>query len=86
MLILVPAGIFLPAGVTLQFGQEGSKMVQLQSCDNSGCLAEYAVSDAELAALAKGQTLSVSVQDTNKQPVTVQVPSAGFAAAYAKIK
>jgi invasion protein IalB len=86
MLVLVPAGIYLPAGVTLQFGQEEAKAVRLQSCDNSGCLAEYAITDAELAVMTKGQAVTVSIQDRNRQPISVQLPSTGFAAAYAKIK
>jgi len=84
--VLVPMGIYLPAGVSLQFGQGEAKKVPLRSCDSSGCLAEYAPSDPELGAMAKGQPLMVSVQDGDRKPVTVQVPSTGFAAAYAKIK
>ena len=34
----------------------------------------------------KGQAVTVSVQDRDKQPVSVQVPGTGFPAAYAKIK
>jgi invasion protein IalB len=86
MLILVPSGIYLPAGVTVNFGQDGAKRASVQSCDSSGCLAEYAISDAEIGAMVKGQVLTVSVQDVNQLLITVQVPSNGFAAAYAKIK
>ena len=86
MLLLLPLGIHLPAGVTLQFGQEAVKTIPLQNCDAAGCLAEYAVTDAELAAMSKGQAVTVSVLDPNKQAISVQVPSTGFATAYAKIK
>ena len=86
MLLLLPLGIYLPAGVTLQFGQDAAKMAPLQNCDSAGCLAEYPISEAEIAALVKGQGLTVAVQDASKQPISVQVPAAGFSAAYAKIK
>jgi len=86
MYVLVPMGVYLPAGVTLQFGQAGAKKVSLRSCDSSGCLAQYALTEAELGALSKGQALVISVQGVDQKPVTLQVPSTGFAAAYAKIK
>ena len=86
LLLVVPLGIQLPAGVTLQFGQEEARVVPLQNCDASGCLAQYALTDADIAAMVRGQTVTVKVQDPNKQTISVQVPSTGFAAAYAKIK
>ena len=86
MYVLVPMGIYLPAGITLQFGQADAKKVSPRSCNSSGCLAEYAPTDAEIGALSKGQSLTVSVQDVDQKPLTLQVPSTGFAAAYAKIR
>ena len=86
MFVLVPLGIYLPAGLTVQFGQDAAKKVALHNCDSTGCLAEIELAEAEIAAMSKGQALTVSVRDTSKQPITVQVPSTGFAAAYAKIK
>ena len=74
MLLLLPMGISLPAGVTVKFGQDAAKKVPLQSCDGTGCLAEYAVTEAEIAAMLEGQVLTISVQDRDKQPVSVQVP------------
>ena len=86
MFVLVPLGIYLPAGLTVQFGQDAARKVALHNCDSTGCLAEIELAEAEIAAMSKGQALTVSVQDTSKQPITVQVPNTGFAAAYAKIK
>ena len=86
MLLLVPMGIYLPAGVKVQVGQDAAKTVPLQNCDGTGCLAEYAITEPELAAMLKGQALTISVQDRDKQPVSVQVPATGFPAAYGKIK
>jgi invasion protein IalB len=84
--LVVPARIDLAAGVSLQFGQNRAKRVALQVCDGSGCLAEYAIADAEIAALAEGQPILVSIQDAQRQSLSVEVPSTGFAVAYAKIK
>ena len=88
MLIQVPLGIHLPAGVTLQIGKNAAKKLPLQSCDHEGCLTEYAVTDAEVAAMQQEADVKVSVQDQDLKmaPVTLQVSGLGFAAAYAKMK
>ena len=86
MLIQVPLGIFLPAGITLQIGEDAAKKLPLQSCSQEGCLTEYAVTDAEIAVMQQDADLTVSVQDLKKAPVTLQVPGLGFAAAYSKMK
>ena len=85
MLIQVPLGIYLPAGVTVQIGKEAGKRLPLQSCNQEGCVTEYPVTDAEIAALQQGADVAISVQDLKKAPVTLQVPGLGFAAAYAKM-
>ena len=86
MLIQVPLGIYLPAGVTLQIGKNAGKKLPLHSCNQEGCLTEYPVTDAEIAAMQQGADVAVSVQDLNKAPFTLRVPGLGFAAAYAKMK
>lgn len=86
LLVLVPLGIHLPTGATVQIGQDEAKRLPLQNCDLSGCLADYPLADPELAALLKGQAITISVQDRDKRPISVQVPATGFPAAYAKIK
>lgn len=86
MLLRVPLGVYLPAGVLLQFGNDAAKKLALESCDQNGCLANYPVTAAEIAAMLKGADLTISAQNLQKQPVTVRVPVLGFSAAYAKIK
>lgn len=86
MLIQGPLGIYLPAGLTIQIGKEPAKKLPLQSCNQEGCLTEYAVTDAEIAAMQQGADVAVLVQDLKKRPVTLQVPGLGFAAAYSKMK
>jgi len=86
MLIQVPLGIYLPAGITLQIGKDPAKKLPFHTCNQEGCLTEYSVTDAELATMQQDSDLTVLVQDLNKKPVTLPVPGLGFAAAYSKMK
>ena len=86
MLVVLPLGTYLPAGIALQFGKEAAKRLPIEACDRSGCLAEYAVSEAEIGAMLKGADVTLSIQNQQKKPVTLVVSAAGFAEAYEKIK
>lgn len=86
-LMQLPLGVYLPAGATLQIGKDEAKTLPFTSCDRGGCIVEYAISDAELAAIAKGADIVISAQGSvSRKPFTLTVPALGFAAAYAKIK
>ena len=86
LLLQLPLGVYLPAGATLQIGKLEAQTLPYTSCDQGGCIAEYAVTDAELGAIAKGADLTISAQTVQQKPFTLTVPSLGFAVAYAKIK
>jgi invasion protein IalB len=85
LLLQIPLGVYLPKGLTIQFGGGGAKALPFQSCNQNGCLAEYPITEAEIATLLKGADLTLSVETTNKTPLTFRVPAAGFADAYAKM-
>jgi invasion protein IalB len=86
LLMQLPLGVYLPAGAILQIGKLEAQTLPFTNCDRGGCIAEYAVTDAELGAIAKGADLTISAQTVQRKPFTLTVPSLGFAAAYAKIK
>lgn len=87
LLLQVPLGVYLPAGASLQIGEDAAMTLPYKGCDQSGCVAEYAVTDAEIASMTKGSDLKISVQNQNQQPAfTITVPVTGFGAAYAKVK
>jgi invasion protein IalB len=86
LLLQLPLGVYLPAGATLQIGKLEAQTLPYTSCDQGGCIAEYAVTDAELGAIAKGADLTISARTVQQKPFTLTVPSLGFAVAYAKIK
>jgi invasion protein IalB len=87
LVVQVPLGVYLPAGASLQIGEDAAKTLPYKGCDQSGCVAEYAITDAEIASMTKGSDLKISVQNQNQQPAfTITVPVTGFGAAYAKVK
>ena len=86
LLMQLPLGVYLPAGATLQIGKEEAKALPFLGCDQGGCVAEYAVTDAELNAIVKGADLTISAQTGTKKPFSLTVPALGFGAAYAKIR
>lgn len=86
MWIRVPLGTYLPAGVALQFGRNEAKAIPFQNCNRLGCLAAYAVTEAEIAAMLQGADVTVSIQNLKQRPITLAVPAGGFAEAYAKIR
>ena len=85
LLVLLPLGLYLPAGVVVQFGKEAAKRLTIESCETEGCIAKYLVSGAELDALQKGADLMLSIQTSNKTPIAFKVPALGFSAAFAKV-
>jgi invasion protein IalB len=86
LLIQLPLGIYLPAGASLKIGENKAKTLPFKSCDRFGCLAEYAITDSEIAAMSKGSGLAITMTRLTQQPITMTVPMDGFAAAYAKVK
>jgi invasion protein IalB len=86
LLVQLPLGVYLPAGVTLQIGKDAAKTLPYKNCDRGGCIAEYPITDAELAAMVKGADITLSAQSLQQKSFTLDVPGLGFAAAYAKIK
>ena len=72
--------------MTVQFGGGEAKVLPFQSCNLNGCLAEYLISEGEIASLSKGANLILAVQTMGQAPITFNMPGAGFAAAYAKVK
>jgi invasion protein IalB len=86
MMIHLPLGLFLPAGVTIQLDQQKPERLEVQTCDLKGCYAGSAVSDKMLAAMKDGERLTITFEDLPKNKISVPVPLKGFAAAYQKIQ
>ncbi len=86
MLLLLPLGLYLPEGVTVEFTGGARRQLAFQQCDQSGCVCEYAISQPEIDGLVAGKGATVSAQTLDRHTLSVQVPLSGFAIAYEKIR
>jgi len=86
VLVQLPLGLNLPAGVKLQVDEGKTADMQIQTCENRGCYASMPVPSELLAALKSGKQLKVLFQNLGKETITIPMPLADFAAAYDKIK
>jgi invasion protein IalB len=86
LVLQLPLGIYLPAGVSMQFGKAAAKTIPIISCDQNGCTAEYTATDAEVKSMLSGENLLVAVQARDQKPLSVNVPFDGFDTAYSKLR
>jgi invasion protein IalB len=88
MLVRLPLGIYLPSGASVSFGQGEPKPLTLQRCGTSGCYGEYAITEADIAAIMKGADLTFAAENRDRKPLqfVMRADAAGFSEAYAKIK
>lgn len=86
MMVHLPLGLFIPAGVTIQLDRQTPETLQVQTCDTAGCYAGVAVSSELLASMERAQHLTVSFQDLGRSKITVPVPLEGLTEAYQKIR
>jgi invasion protein IalB len=86
MMIQIPLGLFLPAGVSIDVDGKNRQRFELQTCDANGCYVGSPVPDDLLAGMLTGQRLNIEFQNLNERRISLQVPLTGFKAAYDKIK
>jgi invasion protein IalB len=86
LLISVPLGLSIEAGVTLDVDGAKGRTLPLQTCDSGGCYAGAPLPPDLLASMQKGDKLDVIFQNLDKAPIKLMMPLAGFTDAYSKIR
>ncbi len=82
MLIQLPVGLYLPAGVTVQIDNGKPQQITLQTCDLKGCYGAEPLPDDMLAAMKSGTRFAVSFQNTSKETVVIPFGLSNFAETY----
>ncbi len=85
MLVHLPHGLFIPAGVTVGLDGGAADKLDVQTCDAQGCYAGVGLAPDKIAAISKGSQLKITFEDLKKQKIVVAVPLNGFQAAYKKL-
>jgi invasion protein IalB len=85
MMIQLPVGLFLPAGVNLQIDEGKLQPLAIQTCDLKGCYAATTIAPDLLGSMKSGKRLSVVFQNLNKEGVTLPFVLSGFAEGFDKI-
>jgi invasion protein IalB len=86
LLVRVPVGLFLPAGVNVQIDDGKPQSVTLQTCDAQSCYGELQLSSALISALMGGKQLSIIFQNMTKKEVKLPFPLENFDNAYKNVQ
>jgi len=85
LFLMLPHGIYLPAGAIYQIDQGEKIAAVIQTADQNGSYASVPLSDTLVQALKRGTTLNVGMETANRQPLTLPVSLTGFAVTYDKL-
>jgi invasion protein IalB len=86
MMLQLPLGLFLPAGVSLAVDGGTAQTLAVQTCEASGCYVGSPLSADLLSAMKKGTQLGITFQNTQKKTITMPISLAGFTTAYSSIE
>jgi invasion protein IalB len=86
MMVHVPVGLYLPAGVGVQVDEGKVETLVIQTCDLKGCYAATTVAPELMAEMTRGKRFSVIVQNLSRQNVTVPLTLTQFAETYKQIQ
>jgi invasion protein IalB len=86
MMLQLPLGLNLAEPVQIQVDNGLVEKQQVQTCTNNGCFVGMQLNDKLVAALRAGTLLKITMQDSNKRPISLDVPLLGFSLALDKTK
>jgi invasion protein IalB len=86
MMVQLPVGLYLPAGLVLQVDESKPQTIPLQTCDVKGCYAGMQVNPELLSALKGGKRLTMTFEDLAKHNIAVPFALDNFAETLLKIE
>jgi invasion protein IalB len=84
LLMQLPLGINVTEPIQLKIDAGSVERYPLQTCTGTGCFASVPLTDKLVGVLRTGTTLKITVQDTNKRSINIDVPLLGFGLAFDK--
>jgi invasion protein IalB len=86
MMIQLPLGLNLAEPVQISVDNGPVEKQPVQTCTTTGCFVGLPLNDKLLAAMRSGTTLKVSVQDSSKRAIVLDITLLGFGLALDKTK
>jgi invasion protein IalB len=86
MMLQLPLGLNLSEPVQFRVDNGAVEKQQVQTCTTTGCFVGMQLNDKFLASMRGGTLLKIALQDSNKQPIALDVPLLGFSLALDKAK
>ncbi len=87
VVVLLPLGIWLPAGAAFKVGDMPQASMIIQQCTPQGCVATAPLKPEHIKALGTGKTLSFGMQPAgSKETLVVGVSIKGLAAGLSALK
>jgi invasion protein IalB len=86
MMLQVPVGLYLPAGITFKIDEGAPTKLVVQTCDLKGCYTGDRITPQLLQAMKSGKKIAIGFQNLEKQNITVPLTLAQFAEAYQSIQ
>jgi invasion protein IalB len=86
MMLQLPLGLNLAEPVQLKIDNGPVEKQPVQTCTNNGCFVGLPLNDKMVAAMRSGTLLKITMQDSNKRSINLDVPLLGFGLALDKTK
>lgn len=84
--VLLPLGIYLPAGLTLQVDENEALRAPIEQCGRGGCEARLQLTEALLEQMKAGKSVKYTFQNMQRKDVSIPAPLAGFTRAIGELK
>ncbi|KAB2654893.1 invasion associated locus B family protein [Brucella tritici] len=81
MNLVLPHGLYLPAGVSYQIGTGAKNTAVIFSSDQNGAYANVTLAPELLNALKAGSVLNIGLETVTRNPLTIPVSLTGFTSA-----
>jgi invasion protein IalB len=86
MMLQLPLGLNVAEPVQIKIDNGPVDKQPIQTCTNNGCFVGLQLNDKMVAALRSGTLLKITMQDSNKRSLNLDVPLLGFGLALDKTK